>query len=120
MPRTAGARRAVPVGKRLLDVGLSGLGLLASMPIWVAIAVAIKLEDGGPVFYTQDRVGEGGRIFTVFKFRSMVPNAESGIGAIQATKNDPRVTRVGRLMRATAMDELPQLWNIFRGDMCFV
>src|SRR5262245_47300669 len=120
MARTARAGRTVPVGKRLLDVGLSGIGILASMPIWAAIAVAIKLEDGGPVFYTQDRVGEGGRTFTVFKFRSMVPNAESGVGAIQATKNDPRVTRIGRLMRATAMDELPQLWNIFRGDMSFV
>src|SRR5262245_61495497 len=120
MARTARAGRTVPVGKRLLDVGLSGIGILASMPIWAAIAVAIKIEDGGPVFYTQDRVGEGGRIFTVFKFRSMIPNAESGVGAVQATKNDPRVTRVGRLMRATAMDELPQLWNIFRGDMSFV
>jgi lipopolysaccharide/colanic/teichoic acid biosynthesis glycosyltransferase len=120
IPRTASAVQTVPLGKRLLDVTLSGLGLLASMPIWAAIAVAVKLEDGGPVFYTQDRVGEGGRIFTVFKFRSMVPNAESGVGAIQASKNDPRVTRIGRLMRATAMDELPQLWNIFRGDMSFV
>jgi lipopolysaccharide/colanic/teichoic acid biosynthesis glycosyltransferase len=112
--------RMVPPGKRLLDVLLSGSGLLVSMPFWAAIAAAIKLEDGGPVFYTQDRVGEGGHIFTVFKFRSMVPNAESGVGAIQATKDDPRVTRVGRLLRATAMDELPQLWNIFRGDMSFV
>jgi lipopolysaccharide/colanic/teichoic acid biosynthesis glycosyltransferase len=112
--------RGIPPGKRLLDLALSGTGLLVSMPIWAAIAAAIKLEDGGPVFYTQDRVGEAGRVFTVFKFRSMVPNAESGVGAIQATKDDPRVTRTGKLMRATAMDELPQLWNIFRGDMSFV
>ena len=74
----------------------------------------------GPIFYSQPRVGEGGRTFEAFKFRSMIPDAEAGIGAVQATTRDPRVTRVGRMMRATAMDELPQLWNIFRGDMSFV
>ena len=110
----------VPLGKRLLDVALSGGGLLVSSPIWLTLAAIIKLEDGGPVFYTQDRVGEGGRVFTVFKFRSMVPNAEAVVGALQATERDPRITRIGRFMRATAMDELPQLWNIFRGDMSFV
>ncbi len=78
------------------------------------------MEDGGSVFFGQDRVGEGGRIFRALKFRSMIPNAEAGIGAVQAVEHDPRVTRIGRLMRATAMDELPQLWNIFRGDMSFV
>lgn len=111
---------SVPFGKRALDVLLSGAGLVASSPIWLALAAAIKLEDGGPVFYTQDRVGEGGRVFTVFKFRSMIPNAEAVVGALQATEEDPRITRIGRLMRATAMDELPQLLNIFRGDMSFV
>jgi lipopolysaccharide/colanic/teichoic acid biosynthesis glycosyltransferase len=110
----------VPPAKRALDVTLAGLGLLASAPVWVGLAVAIKLEDGGPVFFGQDRVGEGGRTFRALKFRSMIPNAEAGIGAVQATEHDPRVTRIGRLMRATAMDELPQLWNIFRGDMSFV
>ena len=80
----------------------------------------IKLEDGGPVFFGQDRVGEGGGTFRALKFRSMVPDAEATVGALQATEHDPRVTRIGRLMRATAMDELPQLWNIFRGDMSFV
>lgn len=118
--RAAPREARIPFGKRALDVTLSGLGLLASTPVWLALAAAIKLEDGGPVFYTQDRVGEGGRIFKVFKFRSMIPNAEALVGAIQATQNDPRVTRIGRLMRATAMDELPQLWNIFRGDMSLV
>ena len=113
-------RRTVPAGKRVLDVAVSGLGLLISAPVWVAIAAAIKLEDGGPVFYTQDRVGEGGSLFRVFKFRSMIVNAEAVSGALQATENDPRITRIGRLLRATAMDELPQLWNIFRGDMSFV
>ena len=119
-PRAALPPVAVPFGKRALDVCLSGVGLLASSPIWLALAAAIKLEDGGPVFYTQDRVGEGGSVFTVFKFRSMIPNAEAVVGALQATEEDPRVTKIGRLMRATAMDELPQLWNIFRGDMSFV
>ena len=111
---------SIPFGKRLLDVCLSGAGLMASAPVWLAIATAIKWEDGGPVFYTQDRVGEHGRVFTVFKFRSMIVNAEAVVGALQATEADPRITKIGRLMRATAMDELPQLWNIFRGDMSFV
>jgi lipopolysaccharide/colanic/teichoic acid biosynthesis glycosyltransferase len=112
--------RPMPLPKRVLDVMLSGVGLLASAPLWALIAAAIKLEDGGPVFYTQPRVGEGGRVFHVFKFRSMIPDAEARVGAVQATTGDPRVTRMGRLMRATAMDELPQLLNIFRGDMSFV
>ena len=110
----------VPFGKRALDVCLAGVGLVLSSPIWFALAAIIKSEDGGPVFYTQDRVGEGGRVFTVFKFRSMIPNAEAVVGALQATERDPRITRIGHIMRATAMDELPQLWNIFRGDMSFV
>jgi lipopolysaccharide/colanic/teichoic acid biosynthesis glycosyltransferase len=106
--------------KRAFDVALSGAGLLASSPLWLVLAAAIKLEDGGPVFYSQDRVGRDGRIFKAFKFRSMRPDAEAAVGALQATEHDPRVTRIGRVMRATAMDELPQLWNIFRGDMSFV
>jgi len=112
--------RPIPLAKRVLDIALSGSGLIASAPIWAGLATAIKLEDGGPVFYSQSRVGEGGRTFEAFKFRSMIPNAEAGLGAVQATSRDPRVTRIGRVMRATAMDELPQLWNIFRGDMSFV
>lgn len=110
----------MPFAKRALDVLLSGFGLVASSPLWLLIAMAIKLEDGGPIFYAQDRVGEGGRLFRTFKFRSMIPDAEAVVGPLQAAENDPRVTRVGRLLRATAMDELPQLWNIFRGDMSFV
>jgi lipopolysaccharide/colanic/teichoic acid biosynthesis glycosyltransferase len=109
----------MPAAKRVLDVVLSGAGLIASAPLWGVLAAAIKLEDGGPVFFAQDRVGEGGRTFGALKFRSMITNAEA-VGALQATEHDPRVTRVGRLMRATAMDELPQLWNIFNGDMSFV
>jgi len=107
-------------GKRVLDLALSGTGLIVSSPLWAIVAAAIKLEDGGPIFYSQPRVGTGGRSFAAMKFRSMVPNAEKGIGPVQAVEHDPRVTRIGRLLRATAMDELPQLWNIFRGDMSFV
>jgi len=106
--------------KRLFDVVLSGAGLVVSSPLWALFAAAIKLETPGPVFYTQARVGERGRVFNALKFRSMVQDAERGVGPVQAVAHDPRVTRVGRLMRATAMDELPQLWNIFVGDMSFV
>jgi lipopolysaccharide/colanic/teichoic acid biosynthesis glycosyltransferase len=106
--------------KRALDATLSGAGILATLPLWGLIALAIKTDTPGPVFYSQPRVGEQGRIFRAWKFRSMVAHAERGVGPQQATENDPRVTRVGRLLRATAMDELPQLWNIFRGDMSFV
>jgi lipopolysaccharide/colanic/teichoic acid biosynthesis glycosyltransferase len=106
--------------KRLLDVLLSGFGLVASSPLWLVFAVAIKIEDGGPIFYRQERVGQWGRPFDALKFRSMRPDAEAATGAIQASERDPRVTRIGRFMRATAMDELPQLWNIFCGQMSFV
>jgi len=106
--------------KRAFDMMLAGAGLLGSAPLWAFFGLAIKLEDGGPIFYTQERVGQHGRIFNALKFRSMRPDAEQLTGAVQATENDPRVTRIGRVMRATAMDELPQLWNIFRGDMSFV
>ena len=106
--------------KRLLDVALSGVGLLVSLPLWLVAAIAVKLEDGGPIFFSQERVGQGGRVFRVYKFRSMIPDAEAVVGALQARQGDPRVTRVGRVLRATAMDELPQLWSIFRGDMSFV
>jgi len=106
--------------KRTFDCVLAGLGLVVAAPLWAAIAVAIKAQDGGPVLYRQQRVGLGGRVFDALKFRSMVPDAESATGPVQAMENDPRVTRIGRLLRATAMDELPQLWNILRGDMSFV
>ena len=106
--------------KRAFDVALSGVGLVVSAPLWALVALAVKLEDRGPVFFRQERVGLGGRAFTALKFRSMRPDAEADVGAVQAVERDPRVTRVGRFMRATAMDELPQLWNIFRADMSFV
>ena len=106
--------------KRAFDVALSGSGLVASAPLWAFFALAIKLEDSGPIFYRQERSGRNGASFDVLKFRSMVPNAEAATGAVQASRADPRVTRVGRYLRATAMDELPQLLNILRGDMSFV
>jgi lipopolysaccharide/colanic/teichoic acid biosynthesis glycosyltransferase len=106
--------------KRTFDVTLAAFGLMASAPLWAVIAVAIKAEDGGRVFFPQERVGLGGRVFEALKFRSMRQDAEALTGPIQAIEDDPRVTRVGRVLRATAMDELPQLWNIFVGDMSFV
>jgi len=112
-------RRPSPL-KRAFDVSLAGLGLLLSAPLWGVIAIAVKAGDGGPVFFGQDRVGLGGRRFTSWKFRSMVPDADRRWGPLQAAEDDRRVTRVGRLLRATAMDELPQLWSIFTGDMSFV
>jgi lipopolysaccharide/colanic/teichoic acid biosynthesis glycosyltransferase len=112
--------KRMPFAKRALDIALSGTGLVVSAPIWLVLSALIKLEDGGPVFFGQDRVGEGGTTFRALKFRSMIPDAEAKVGALQASEHDPRVTKIGRLMRVTAMDELPQLWNIFRGDMSFV
>lgn len=106
--------------KRPFDVLVSGLGLLFSAPLWVLFALAIKLDDGGPVFYGQERIGKGGKRFRSWKFRSMVPYSDKKFGPLQAGERDPRVTRVGRILRASAMDELPQLWNIFKGDMSIV
>ena len=106
--------------KRLFDIVVSGAGLLLFAPVAAVIAAAIRIEDGGPVLFVQERVGKDCRVFPAFKFRSMIVDAERNTGAVQATVNDPRVTRVGRILRATAFDELPQLWNIFRGDMSIV
>jgi lipopolysaccharide/colanic/teichoic acid biosynthesis glycosyltransferase len=106
--------------KRAFDILLSSVGLLFSAPLWAIIMLKIKSEDGGPLFYLQERVGKDGHIFKVIKFRSMVVDAEKQTGPIQATEHDPRVTRIGRMLRKTAMDELPQLVNIWKGDMSFV
>ena len=106
--------------KRSIDLIVSGTGLLVFSPVSLLIALAIKIDDGGPVLFPQERVGRHGRVFLAYKFRSMVVDAEKLTGAVQATANDPRVTRVGRVLRATAFDELPQLWNIFQGDMSIV
>ncbi len=114
------SERKPPLLKRPLDVFLSGLGLLLSAPLWALIALGIKLEDAGAVFYGQERVGKGGRRFRSGKFRSMVSDSDQRFGPLQASDGDPRVTRMGRFLRATALDELPQLLNIFRGEMSFV
>jgi lipopolysaccharide/colanic/teichoic acid biosynthesis glycosyltransferase len=106
--------------KRGFDILFSALGLIVSLPLWGIIALAVKLHDGGPVFYRQPRVGKDGRVFTGLKFRSMVPDSDRKWGVAAAVANDPRITKVGKVLRATAMDELPQLWNILRGDMSFV
>lgn len=116
MPR----RLPKEISKRSLDLLLSGFGLVASTPLWPFIALAIKLDGHGPVFYAQERVGKEGGRFRSWKFRSMVPWADEMFGPLQAWDGDLRVTRAGRFLRATALDELPQLWNIFRGDMSFV
>jgi lipopolysaccharide/colanic/teichoic acid biosynthesis glycosyltransferase len=110
----------VSAAKRAFDVALAGAGLGLSWPLGVLIAALVKLEDGGPVFFAQTRVGRGGVRFRSWKFRSMRPDAEARFGPRQAAVGDARVTRVGRVLRSTAMDELPQLWNILRGDMSFV
>ena len=106
--------------KRAFDICLSSIGLIFSSPLWLIFSLAIKLEDRGPIFYAQDRVGKNGMIFKALKFRSMIHDAEKHTGAVWASENDPRVTKVGRILRATVMDELPQVWNIFKGDMSFV
>ncbi|MGQ0792586.1 MAG: sugar transferase [Deltaproteobacteria bacterium] len=106
--------------KRPFDIALSLAGIALSLPLWVLIAAAVKIEDGGPVFYRSKRVGRGGRVFETFKFRSMIADSDSIFGPAQAREGDKRITRTGRILRATAMDELPQLINILRGDMSFV
>jgi lipopolysaccharide/colanic/teichoic acid biosynthesis glycosyltransferase len=88
--------------------------------LWMVIPLLIRLEDRGPVFYGQERLGKNGKIFYVLKFRTMVPNAEHMTGAVWATADDPRITKVGRWLRSSALDELPQVLNILKGDMSFV
>jgi lipopolysaccharide/colanic/teichoic acid biosynthesis glycosyltransferase len=106
--------------KRSLDLLLSSMGLLLSAPLWALAAVAIKLEDRGSVFFPQERWGQHQSRVRVLKFRTMIQNANPIGVTLQASADDPRVTRVGRLLRATAFDELPQLLNIWKGEMSFV
>jgi sugar transferase (PEP-CTERM system associated) len=111
--------RVMRLMKRSIDLTLSLLLAIATVPLMVATAFAIWLEDGSPVLYRQERVGEIGRTFVLSKFRSMRKDAEKGT-PIWATEDDSRITRVGRFIRKTRLDELPQLWNVIRGDMSFV
>lgn len=107
------------MAKRVFDLFFSTLGLLLFGPLLLGVAVLIKREDGGPVFYRGVRVGLGGNPFRIFKFRSMVLDAEK-IGASSTSDDDPRITRIGKTLRKFKLDELPQLLNVFLGDMSFV
>ncbi len=106
--------------RRVINVMLAALGFALSVPIMAIVAVAVKLDSAGPVFYTQERVGKNGRRFKIIKFRSMTAGAEKNSGPVWAEASDPRVTRVGRIIRKLRLDELPQFINILRGDMNFV
>ena len=106
--------------KRAMDIAISLTGIIIASPIMLLIALAIKAEDKGPVFYKQKRATIGGKEFDILKFRSMIVNAEAAGLSIPATGNDPRITKVGRIIRATRLDELPQIINILKGDMSIV
>jgi lipopolysaccharide/colanic/teichoic acid biosynthesis glycosyltransferase len=105
--------------KRVMDIVLAGLALLLLSPVLLATAAAIVVDSGRPVFFRQARIGRGGHAFEMFKFRSMAVNA-AALGPYYTTRDDPRVTRVGRFIRRTSLDELPQLLNVLRGDMSLV
>jgi sugar transferase (PEP-CTERM system associated) len=111
--------RGALFSKRLLDILFAAVGLILALPFMLLVALAVRLDSPGPVFFRQERVGRGGRPFTLWKFRSMGTDAEAG-GARWAVERDPRVTRVGRFIRKTRLDELPQLWNVLNGDMSLV
>jgi sugar transferase (PEP-CTERM system associated) len=113
------ASRTTRVIKRALDLVLAVIGLVLAVPLMALTAIAVRLESPGPSLYRQERVGENGRTFTLFKFRSMRADAERGT-PVWASDKDERVTRVGRIIRLTRLDELPQLWNVLKGDMSFV
>lgn len=104
--------------KRLLDVVLSMVGLIIFSPLMLITAIAIKLESPGPVIFKQERIGLNGRVFKIYKFRSMYVGAEKG--GVYETKGDPRVTRIGGIIRMTSIDELPQFVNILKGDMSII
>jgi sugar transferase (PEP-CTERM system associated) len=112
--------RRLRAAKRLLDVLGSGIALLVLLPVMCVIAMLVKATSAGPVIYGQRRVGLHGRVFKVRKFRSMRQDAEAGTGAVWAGENDTRVTPIGRFLRRTHLDELPQFWNILTGDMSLV
>ena len=105
--------------RQVVSMVVAAIGLLLFLPLFPLVVLAVKLSSKGPIFFRQTRVGMGGRNFQVIKFRTMFTDAEAG-GAKWATKNDPRVTKVGMFLRKTRIDEIPQLWNVLRGDMGFV
>ncbi|HAL55226.1 MAG TPA: sugar transferase [Bacteroidetes bacterium] len=106
--------------KRLVDVLVAMAILLVGLPVWLIVAVLIKLDSRGPVLYRQERVGRNGKVFKIFKFRSMMADAEKHSGPVWAQKKDPRVTRIGRIIRRLHIDEVPQFINVLRGDMSLV
>ena len=108
------------VVKRALDLLISVLALLLLSPLFLIAALAVKLSSKGPVIFRQKRLGRGGREFDFYKFRSMVVNAEKTGSGVYSAKDDPRVTKVGRILRASSIDELPQLINILKGDMSLI
>jgi len=113
-------RSARSLMKRAFDISLSLIGLVLSFPLWVVASLAIWLEDPGPLLFAKVCVTRGGKGFAQLKFRSMVKEAEKKTGPVLSANTDPRITHIGKLMRKTAMDELPQLLNILRGNMSFV
>ena len=118
--RETALRRRFLRGKRAADVVLAGVGLVVASPLMAAIAVAVKADSRGPVLFRQHRVGLGGEFFEILKFRTMVPVAPDEMRLAVSTSGDARVTRVGRFLRASKLDELPQLVNVLRGDMSLV
>jgi lipopolysaccharide/colanic/teichoic acid biosynthesis glycosyltransferase len=117
---TSVTKRAAPALKRLFDFLVSAGALTMLSPLIALIAVAIKLDDGGPILFIQDRVGKGRRNFRCYKFRTMVLGAESIGNGLTVTADDARITRVGRLLRLWTLDEIPQLINVLRGEMSIV
>lgn len=105
--------------KRLFDFLFSGIGLLFLLPLFLVTAILIKMESRGPVFFVQQRTGKDFKSFKLYKFRTMIADAPRQ-GPLITSKDDPRITRIGKFLRKTKIDELPQLWNVFKGDMSFV
>lgn len=106
--------------KRIFDIVLSLIGIVLLSPVFLFISVAVKLDSRGPVLFKQERVGKGEKLFYIYKFRSMCVGAEQMGTGQYSFENDPRVTKTGRLLRATSLDEIPQLFNILKGDMSFI
>lgn len=113
-------RTEINVMKRLFDIFFSLTGLVLVLPLLLVIAIAVKINSPGPIFFLQKRIGINGKVFSIVKFRTMVVNAESMEGGIFNTANDPRVTKIGNFLRNSSLDEIPQFINILRGDMSFV
>jgi lipopolysaccharide/colanic/teichoic acid biosynthesis glycosyltransferase len=113
-------KRSCEIFIRVFDLIGSLAMLILSLPIMLLVAAAIKIFSPGVILYKQQRVGKAGRLFTLYKFRTMVENAEKHVGPVWAAKDDDRVTGIGRVMRSTRLDELPQLFNVLRGDMSLV